>query len=303
MISAARDTMAWCNPAPMPAPDVLFATNAEWSALFEDDHPARDGLTAHGLLGAAAVWDDPAVDWASAKIVVLRSVFDYVAKRDRFLDWIETTAKATPVHNPPDLVRWNSHKGYLTELEASGIPIIPTAWPKAGSTLRLADLMNEHGWDSAVVKPAVGNGGREAVRVTAGDDIAKGQALIDELLPARDLMIQPYIAATEDPGEHAIIHFDGRFSHAVRKDQMLAGRPFSMERVLPVQPSDAERALAQRVLQQLGDPPLYARVDVVTDGDVVRLMELEVIEPVLFLQKSDGAAQRFADAIARRVQQ
>ena len=284
--------------------DILFATDAEWASLIEDDHPALRALeTNHGLRGIPAVWDDPSMDWASAKAVVLRSVFDYVPKRDRFLEWIESTSKTTLVHNPPELVRWNSHKGYLRELETAGVQIIPTAWPKAGTALHLAGLMEERGWSTAVVKPAVGNGGREAVRVRSRDEVEIGQALVDELLPTRDLMIQPFIAATEDRGEHAMIHFDGRFSHAVRKDQMLAGRAFSMDRVLPAEPSPAELELAQRVLKELGEAPLYARVDVVSDGDVVRLMELEVIEPVLFLQKSDGAAERFAAAIARRVEQ
>jgi len=286
----------------MTTPDVLLATDAEWATLIEDDVPILEAMRAHGLTGEPAVWDDPDVDWGSARAVVLRSVFDYVPKRERFLDWIDRTSRTTPVHNPPALVRWNSHKGYLRELEAAGIPIIPTVWPAAGSTVDLAQLLDERSWVAAVVKPAVGNGGREAVRVRCGEDLSAGQALVDELLPTREVMIQPYITATEDRGEHALIHFDGRFSHGVRKDQMLAGRAFSMERVLPTVPSEAELALAQRVLAHIGEPPLYARVDVVTDGDVVRLMELEVIEPVLFLSKSAGAVDRFALAIRDRIQ-
>src|ERR1041384_269037 len=105
----------------MTGPDVLLATDAEWATLIEDDVPVLAALGSLGVSGAPAVWDDLAVDWNSARAVVLRSVFDYVPKRDRFLEWIELTAKTTPVHNRPDLVRWNSHKGYLRELEFAGI--------------------------------------------------------------------------------------------------------------------------------------------------------------------------------------
>ena len=301
MITAARVVVACCNPRPMAVTDVLLATCAEYGDLFPDDLPLVDELRERGLSVAPAVWDDRSVDWASAGLVVLRTVFDYVPRLDEFLAWIDRISTVTTVHNPAHLVRWNSHKSYLRELETAGIPIIPTAWPAAGSSFHLAGLLDDRGWSDAVVKPAVGNGAREAVRVSSPSLLREGQALVDRLLPARDLMIQPFLAATEDPGEHALIHFDGAFSHAIRKDQMLAGRAFSMDRISIVDPDPRELALAQQVFEAIGGAPLYARVDTLIDGDVVRLMELEVIEPVLFFAKTPGSAARFADAIGRRL--
>jgi glutathione synthase/RimK-type ligase-like ATP-grasp enzyme len=297
MISGACDTGPWCNPRPMT--DVLLATDAQNSTLLDDDHFLVDALSALGFNAVPAVWNDPTVDWGSARAVVLRSVFDYTSDCDRFLEWTERVEAVTTLHNPASLVRWNSHKSYLRELESRGVPIVPTEWVVAGTKLDLAALMEERGWSDAVVKPTIGNGARGAQRVTAAD----GQTHLDALVVERDAMIQPYLPATEEPGEHALIHIGGRFSHAIRKDQMLAGRPFSFDRTPPTAPDPRELELASKVLEGISESPLlYARVDTLIDGDVVvRLMELEVIEPVLFFTKAPGAAERMAEEIAARL--
>jgi glutathione synthase/RimK-type ligase-like ATP-grasp enzyme len=279
-------------------PDVWLATSADHRDLSDDDRLLVDALAERGLRAEPAVWNDPAVDWGAARSIMLRSVFDYVADRDEFCAWAERVSSVTALHNPARVIRWNSHKTYLRELESRGIPIVPTAWVDAGSAVDLSALLGERGWNDAVVKPTIGNGARGARRVSTAD----GQTELDALLAERDVMIQPYLSATEEPGEHALIHFGGRFSHAVRKDQMLAGRPFSFDRTPPVEPDPRELALADQVLASFGEPALlYARVDTIIDGDVIRLMELEVIEPVLFFSKSPGAAGRAADELAARL--
>jgi glutathione synthase/RimK-type ligase-like ATP-grasp enzyme len=279
-------------------PEILLATSADYRDLMDDDHLLVDALSKRGMTSAPAVWNDPSVDWGSARAVVIRSVFDYVADLGSFLAWTERVESQTRLHNPPRLVRWNSHKSYLRELESQGISIVPTAWIDAGTKLNLAAFLDERGWHDAVAKPTVGNGARGAQRVGA----AEGQAHIDALLAERDVMIQPYLRATEQPGEHALIHIGGRFSHAIRKDQMLAGRPFSFDRTPPTEPDPRELELASKVLEGIPEAPLlYARVDTLVDGNVVRLMELEVIEPVLFFTKAPRAADRMAEEIAARV--
>jgi hypothetical protein len=279
-------------------PDVLLATGAEHPGLWEDEYPLVDALESRGLTVAPAVWDDRAVDWGAARIVVLRSVFDYIRKRDEFCAWADSIPA---LHNPGRVVRWNSHKSYLRELEAAGVPIVPTAWIDAGSAADLAALLKERGWTDAVVKPAVDNGARGALRVSA-DDPAPGRAHLETLLAARDVMIQPYVAATEGAGEHKMIHIDGRFSHAIREDPRLGGKDFSLDRTPRIDPEPEELALAQRVLSLIPESPLlYARVDAVMDEGVARLMELEVIEPVLFFTKAPGSAARLADAISERL--
>ena len=281
--------------------EILLATGRERPCLWEDDLPLLDAFGRIGLHAAPAVWDDDDVDWSTARAVILRSVFDYVARREQFLDWTERVEAVTLLHNPARLVRWNSHKSYLRDLEAAGVPIVETVWLDAGPTLDIGELIAERGWIDAVIKPAVGNGARGAIRATPAT-MREAQDHVDALLPAGDLMIQPYIAATEDHGEHALIHIGGRFSHAIAKDQMLAGRPFSLDRAPRVEPDPRELEVAAGILAAIPESPLlYARVDTIVDGDVVRLMELEVIEPVLFLTKAPGAADALAGTVARAI--
>ena len=282
-------------------PDVLLATGAQHPDLWEDELLLVDALARHGLSAIPGVWSDQTVDWAAARIIVVRSAFDYVRDRLAFCTWAERVEAATPLHNPARVLRWNSHKSYLRELEAAGIPIVPTAWVEAGSRVDLPRLLDERSWRDAVVKPAVDNGARGALRVHAGDP-ERGQSHLDLLLAEHDVMIQPFVAATETSGEQAMIHFGGRFSHAIRKDQMLAGRTFSLDRTPPIDPDPDALALGQQVLSLIPESPLlYARVDAVKDDGVVRLMELEVIEPVLFFSKAPGSAERMAAAIAERL--
>ena len=280
--------------------EVLLATSAEWPQLRDEEKPLLDALTARGIRARPAVWTDPHVDWAAARLVVVRYVFDYVNDREGFCAWADRVEAVTPLHNPARVLRWNSHKSYLRDLESDGVPIVPTVWVKAGARVDLAGLMNERGWRDVVVKPAVDNGARRAVRV-ARDDAAAGQKHLEDVVRDREAMVQPYVPATEEIGEHALVHFDGRFSHAIRKDQMLAGRPFSLDRTPLIEPDPAELALAKLILDRFDPPLLYARVDTIVTDDGARLMELEVLEPVLFFPKAPGSADRMADAIAARL--
>jgi O-ureido-D-serine cyclo-ligase len=281
--------------------DVLLATDAEHPDLTDDDAYLVEALRERGLRTTAAVWSDRSVDWADARIVVLRSVFDYIRNREAFCAWAGRVEGTTPIHNPARVVRWNSHKSYLAELERAGIAIVPTAWVEAGAGADLAAVLDGNGWSEVVVKPAVDNGARGSMFVRA-DERAAGQRHLEELLATRDAMIQPYMRAIEEPGEHKMIHIDGRLSHAIREFPRLGGKGFSMDRIELIEPHPAEVALAEQVLALVPEAPLlYARVDTVMDDGIARLMELEVIEPVLFFTKAPQAAERAADAIAARV--
>ena len=282
-------------------PDVLIATDAEHAEVWDDERSLVDALEALELRTELAVWDDPAVDWAAPRIVVVRYVFDYVRDRDAFCAWADRVEAVSPLHNPARVLRWNSHKSYLRELEAAGVRIVPTEWLPSGSAARLDDILARRGWDDVVIKPAVDNGARGTLRVT-GEDLEAGGAHLGRLLARGDVMIQPYVDAIEGPGEHKLIHIDGSLSHTIRESPRLGGKDFFMDLIHPIEPEPEERALAEQVLSLVPDSPLlYARVDMVMDHGIARLMELEVIEPVLFFSKAPGSAERMAEAIAGRI--
>ena len=283
-----------------PSTDVFLAHASESLDRLEDEDLLVEALRADGVRAAHAVWTDDSVDWSAARMVVVRYAFDYTQDRARFLDWARRVEATTALHNPSNVLAWNSHKRYLGELASEGIPIVPTLWVDARSHADLRQIMDAHGWRDVVVKPAVDNGARHALRVSRPETDA-GQRHVDAIAAHADVMIQPFIDATEGIGEHALVHFDGNFSHAIRKDQMLAGRPFSFDRTPLVDPHPNERALAAEILARFDPPLLYARVDsIVVDGRAM-LMELEAFEPVLFFSKAPGSAERMAAAIAGRI--
>lgn len=248
------------------------------------------------------VWDDPSVDWSTYEAVVVRSCWDYIARREEFLAW----AAAVPrLHNSLEILTWNTDKIYLKQLEAAGVPIIPTRWD-----VGLGDDIGDHAeW---VVKPTISSGSKDTARWGTREEVWAHSA---ELVAAgRTSMTQPYISSVDDEGETAMLHFSGTFSHSIRKGPLLAAGEGvrqdrdSRETITPRTPTAAQRELSEHVLAvttsllELEAPPLYARVDLLTadDGSPV-LIELELAEPSLFLPQSGGGAERLVDAVLARV--
>ncbi len=281
-------------------------------AALPDGEPDEDGrlLTAAceraGLDARWAVWDDPDVAWDQADLVVVRSTWDYTPRRDEFLAW---AGGLTRVANPAPVLAWNSDKTYLRGLAEAGIPIVPTSWAAPGT---VPDL--PAGTDF-VVKPAVGAGSVGTGRF-AGDDpnafetARRHVAALHAL--GRTVMVQPYLEGVDEHGETGLVFVGGEYSHAIRKASMLpepvvhgvkvgsTRELFVAERITAREPSPAERALAERVLAAVPGGPglLYARVDLLPTPAGPVLIELELTEPSLFLNHGDGAADRFARAIA-----
>ena len=273
-------------------------------------HAARDldedlprlcaALARLGVAAEVVVWDDPAVDWRRFARIVVRSTWDYPARRGSFLAWAVRAAAAAPLHNPLALLRWSTDKRYLADLEAAGVAIVPTGWCKPGE----APVFPAGAF---VVKPSIGAGSVGAARFGPTQH-AEATAHVERLHAADQIaLIQPYLAAIDRRGETALVYVGGVFSHAVRKSAILTpglrmvGDLFAAEELAATTPSAAERALADAALAVVPGrgPLLYARVDLVPDDDgAPRLLELELCEPSLFLGLADGAADRLAAAIA-----
>jgi len=285
-------------------PRVALATCLALPDLDEEDAPLVPALRAAGIEGVPLVWTDPAVDWGSYDLVVVRTTWDYPNKIGAFLDWADRVAARRTLWNPAPMLRWNTDKRYLRDLAKRGVPIVPTRWFERGGSADLAAVAREEGWRDMVLKPVVSAGARRT-RLAGPDSMAEGQAFLAEQLTQRAMMAQPYVAEVSTIGELSLLYFNGRFSHAVRK--IPAAGDFRVQtehggRVLSVVPSAIELAAGQRVLDALDGATLYARVDLLpmTDG-TQRLLELEVTEPSMFLRWDDAAPARFAAAIKERL--
>jgi len=269
-----------------------------------DDGALLAALAEVGISATPAIWDDPTIDWSAFDGVVIRTTWDYDQRRDQFVDWAVEVESVTRLWNPAEVVRWNTHKGYLIELEERGVPVVPTAWLSHGDTVDLHALAHSRRWDDGVViKPAVGAGSRglSVVDTHPGD----GQAALDALLAQGDAMVQPLLRRVATDGERSLVCIDGRYSHAIRKVPRHGDSRVQVEfggTYLPDDPTDDLVALAEWVVDVTGHDLLYARVDLVPEDDGTwQVGEVEATEPSLYLDRVDGAAARFATALAARL--
>ena len=245
------------------------------------------------------------VDWSRYELAWVRTPWDYAEHHDEFLGWLDRTEDRLVVANPVPVLRWNSHKRYLLDLERAGVPIVPTVVLHRPSLDALEGLLQQRGWSEAVVKPAVSVGAIGASRVSIGAG-ANAAALADAA-GHDDVLVQPFVPEVAD-GEVSIMVFDGQVSHAVRK--VPAGGDFRVHEeyggsVVPHEPTAAELDLAAAAVAAVptAEPLLYARVDCVSDADgTPRLMELELIEPSLFLPLApDREVERLLHSVIARL--
>lgn len=302
-------------PGLVPTTRVALATCSVLPDLDPDDTPLLGALAERGIDAVAAVWDDPEVDWDSFDLVVVRSTWDYSQRQDEFIEWAR---KVPRLANDAEVLAWNTDKYYLKTMGEMGIPIVRTLWLDPDRHLTSQAIhtrLPAHG--DYVIKPTVSAGARDTARYQENTAEARGQAILHarELLRSgRHVMVQPYQNQVDVAGETGLIFVGGEFSHAVRKNAMLSRghRPtqglYQEEIMRATEATEPQLALAHRALEAarevLGDAAadmLYARIDMLPgdDGEPV-LLELEFTEPSLFLAKSPGALERFADAIAAR---
>ena len=237
----------------------------------------------------------------------MRSPWDYHRRYDEFLSWIDRVSTATVLHNPAEVIRWNTDKTYLAGLEAAGVPIIPTTFVRGAEDLVLT---NELIKGDVVVKPTVSAGSNHTERHVNVPSAAA--AHITSLIDAgRTAMVQPYQRFIDDNGETGLLYFNGEYSHAFRKGAILATGDnvknglYAIEDIGPREATEQELELGDQVMQtvidKFGCAPLYARVDMVRGSiGAPVLMELEMAEPSLYLGMSRGADARFAAAVVAR---
>ena len=276
---------------------VVLATDRSHAEGYADDHPLIDAFARRGASARFVPWDAADFDWSDCSAVLLRSTWDYPARHADFLRWVE--ALPVPLWNPPDLVAWNSRKTYLFDLAAWGVPIIPTV-PLAPSE-DLGGALLALGWDEAVVKPVVGAGGRSTWRVNAGN-----AAVVNTFLRSLNcaMLLQPFVPEFATSGEWSLIYFGGKLSHTLQK--RAAPGEFRVQEVhggtiRRVQPTDAMLAVARDVLEAVGEPLPYARVDLVDGPTGPRLVEAELIEPELFFRLAPGSPDALVEAVVGRL--
>jgi hypothetical protein len=284
-----------------------------------DDWPlVRAALAEIGIDAVPVVWSDPSADWSSFDLIVANGAWDNIHHVDEFLAWVAAREQdETPTVNSPATLRWNLDKRYLRVLEAAGVPIVPTRWVEPNEGAGVGDGVNVGEIDIAlpdgevVVKPSISGGGHRTARYRRDEHEDARAHVRDLVATGRTAMIQSYQASVDEVGELGLVFLDGGYSHAIHKDPMIRRGAGPLDSLIDNQvvraaaASDGQIDVGQRAVAAAEDllgPTTYARVDIVEgpEGEQA-LLELELLDPVLFFAVVPERTATFADVVKGRL--
>jgi glutathione synthase/RimK-type ligase-like ATP-grasp enzyme len=306
-----RTHMSYLPQSPAHLWDVVIATDLEHEnsqLAVTDELPLLAALEARGLRACRVPWNRvPAFLWQSARVVLIRSTWDYLSDVEAFTAWLEHVSSVSVLLNPLSVIKWNLHKRYLLTLRDSGIEVPPTILVEAGFNHSLLSSLFPVEWEAtggAVIKPAISAGADKTYRVRDAGAASALQSEWSSLVSSRCMLIQQYQPRISSAGELSLIFIAGDFTHAVVK--IPANGDFRVQQVFGGEtslhdPTTDELAFARRVLEACPGPtPAYARVDIVrsSDGSQLLLMEVELLEPALWMSLNPAAIDKLASHVA-----
>jgi len=291
---------------------VVLASFDGGSKDVSDDPAIVAALRRLGVHADVRPWTDRDAGWDEAALIVVRTTWDYTQRHAQFVAWVRS--QTSPVLNDPALLVWNSDKHYLDDVAAAGIPTVPTTFVRPGRPA--PPLPGE-----VVVKPTVSAGGRDTGRFGPSTHEAAAALIAHIHRSGRTAMVQPFVPTVDEIGETAVVLVDGQVSHVLRKQAVLrpdevapvradalgaAEAMYDPDLVRACAGQDDELALAERVLgyvrDRFGTTPLQLRVDMLRDATgAPQLLEVEGVEPHLYLTETTGGVERMAGAIVRRL--
>lgn len=282
------------------------APEGDWylGNILRDDQLLQAALANRGLSSVRVDWANPDVDWSRFRCAVFRTTWDYFERRQEFTEWLNRVRQQTRLCNEATLIEWNMDKHYLADLEANGITIVPSRFIERASTATLHELLDESGWNQAIIKPCISGAARHTYRVNR-DSAASLESIVRQLLIDESLILQPFQECVMKHGEDTLMLFNGQFTHAVKKVPKQGDFRVQDDHggtVRSHEPTHAQIEFAQRAMAACPSSPAYGRVDLVQDNHGnLAVMELELIEPELWLRNHPPSATAFADAIAKFV--
>lgn len=269
------------------------------------DQPLLTELAKHNMIVSPVIWDNPNINWNNFDYLIFRNTWDYFEKEIQFNNWLDQIEKlGIKTLNSVAIIKQNKHKFYLREMERQGVLILPTIFIDKTNTLNLRTLLPSH-WKKAVLKPAFSAGSYQTTVFEIGD-IDTINSEYHSIAAEKELLLQEFMPEIQTLGETSFIFFNKKFSHAVNKKpadgdfriQVQFGGKYSL-----IHPDAALIAKAQKIVDSFSENLLYVRVDGIIIENELHLMEVECIEPDLYLNLSDGALERFTNALVELTQQ
>jgi len=261
---------------------ICYEIDEKYLAASKDDEDGLllDFLKQKGLDIYREVWTDGSVDWSSYDVAILKSPWDYIDRIDDFYNWLDRLESYNVrLLNPYKTVRWNSNKHYIGEMAEAGFPVIPAAFIEKGADADISPYFKLFGTDKLIVKPCVSGGSKNTFIATDNIDI---QALVNE----ETFMVQPFMEEIQSAGEWSFLFFGGHFSHCLTKKPVNGDFRVQLQfggQVAVQEPPAEHLQVATSFVEKYAQGCLYARVDGIVKDEQFLLMELELIEPLLFL--------------------
>lgn len=278
---------------------IAFLTSSNFPELTPSDTLVSDYLQKQGLKTEVVIWDDPALKLQDYELFLVRSVWDYHKRFEEWMAFLDKLEKhKAKVLNPLSVLRWNSNKRYLKEV-LGNIHQVPMHIVEKGKELDLANFMQQEKWEKAVIKPLISASGYKTWTSTKEEAAAK-QGDLDALLLERSMILQEFAPEVVSDGEWSLVFFNKVFSHAVLKrakkgDFRVQSDYGGTVELLEAPANSIEQA--QQMLEDIAEQICYARVDGIMRGGNFYLMELELVEPELFVFRYPGSEKLFGEAI------
>lgn len=283
--------------------EAMVAMPGDWylGNILEDDQLLQKELDLLGISSIRLDWARKDIDWSQYKCAIFRTTWDYFDRFDEFSQWLDAIKAQTKLCNPYSIIKWNMDKHYLKDLDSRGIPVVPSHFVEKGNSINIEEELSKSGRDELVIKPCVSGAARHTYRVNKSN-FSTVETIINELLRKESFVCQPFFESVLTQGEDTLMLFGGEYSHAIRK--LAKPGDFRVQddhggTVHHHQPDADQIKFAKRAMAVCDPLPSYGRVDMVRDNQGnLAVMELELIEPELWLRKHPPSAKLFAKAIA-----
>jgi glutathione synthase/RimK-type ligase-like ATP-grasp enzyme len=280
---------------------IAFLSINDLSGYVTDDELAFEPLQELGHIVEFVPWQQTAVGWQEYDAVIIRTTWDYQNHLTAFLSVLQQIEAQTRLANPLEIVRWNADKIYLKELESKGARVVQTIWINSKiNREQIEEWFYQLQSDEIIIKPRVSANAQDTFRLKRGH---VDTATLSKVFDHRPCLVQPFMPEIVAEGEFSLFYFNGEYSHAILKTPQTADFRVQEEHggiIQAIKPAANLLAAGAEILHRISSRLLYARVDFVrTESDEFALMELELIEPSLYLRTAESAPRLFASAINR----
>lgn len=270
------------------------------SSVVDEDLVLEEILNELGVNFKFEIWSDHSVLWENYDLILIKSPWDYFDRYAEFLEWCnKIKSLGLPVYNSIDTIVWNSDKWYLKEIQEKGYPIVPTQFIKKSEIPDISIAFDKFETDKLVFKPTVSGGAKNTLKILKESWLENKEQILS-LIKEEDFMLQPFVKEVAEIGEYSYIFFKENFSHAILKTAKSGDfrvQHFFGGSIQNIVPDIKELTYIQKLVDEFAKNSLYARVDGVWIEGVFYLMELELIEPYLFLFTSDKARGNYKNAL------